>query len=164
MTPFEDKFIDTQRAEGLVRTEGPERSVDAIRVLDFMETSRVSGPAKNLIEFVQQARNWPLQLNMAVATFRRGNSPGSNEFIKACQQAGIDVELIHERFLFDPAIIVAMRKHIAAYKPDIVQTHSVKSHFLMRLSGMHRHCCWIAFHHGYTWTSARNRLYNRFDR
>jgi len=49
-------------------------------------------------------------------------------------------------------------------KPDIVQTHAVKSHFLIRLAGINRKRPWIAFHHGYTWTSMRTRVYNELDR
>ena len=131
-----------------------------------METSRVSGPAKNLIEFARYAGNpqSPLRADITMATFRRGALPASDEFTVACEQAGLDVHLIRERFLFDPAVIWAMRRLVAERAPDIVQTHSVKSHFLMRLSGMYRQCHWIAFHHGYTWTSTKARIYNYLDR
>src|SRR5207237_6796590 len=37
-------------------------------------------------------------------------------------------------------------------------------HFLMRLCGVPRSSVWIAFHHGYTWTNRKMRLYNQFDR
>jgi glycosyltransferase involved in cell wall biosynthesis len=39
-----------------------------------------------------------------------------------------------------------------------------KSHFLVRLLGLHRSCKWVAFHHGYTWTDFKNSLYNQLDR
>jgi glycosyltransferase involved in cell wall biosynthesis len=53
---------------------------------------------------------------------------------------------------------------IEEYKPDIVQTHGVKSHFLIRLLGVHRRYRWIAFQHGYTWPDFKMRLYNQLDR
>jgi glycosyltransferase involved in cell wall biosynthesis len=146
-----------------IRAATPAR---AVRILDFMETSTVSGPAKNLIGFADLAKNpqSPLRVEVAIATFCRGRSSASNQFTVACKNAGLEVYSIRERFLFDPSVVPAMRRLITACNPDIVQTHSVKSHFLMRLSGMHRKRCWIAFHHGYTWTSLKNRLYNRLDR
>jgi glycosyltransferase involved in cell wall biosynthesis len=40
----------------------------------------------------------------------------------------------------------------------------VKSHFLMRLSRLWRAFPWVAFHHGYTTTDQKMRLYNRLNR
>jgi len=88
----------------------------------------------------------------------------SNPFVLACQEIGLNVHVISERFPFDPAVPFAMRKLIATQSPDIVQTHAVKSHFLMRLTGMRRQFPWIAFHHGYTWPNAKVRVYNQLDR
>ena len=138
----------------------------AVRVLDFMEASWVSGPAKNLIEFAQRAAalQASLQADIAVATFQRSSPLEPNEFTNACRQAGLDVRVIRERFPFDPNVIRAVRELIEAHDPDIVQTHGVKSHFLMRLSGAYRKRRWIAFHHGYTWTDVKVRLYNQLDR
>lgn len=142
-------------------------SASAIRALAFIEASRLTGPAKNLIEFARRAarpQQSGLRVNLAIATFHRGNSLGSNEFILACQQAGVEVHVIRERFTFDFSVIPAMRRLIAAYDPQIVQTHNVKSHFLMRLIAAHRGRRWIAFHHGYTWTDLKVRIYNQLDR
>jgi glycosyltransferase involved in cell wall biosynthesis len=138
-----------------------------IRVLDFLETSWLSGPAKNLIEFARRAaqpNRMPVQANIAIATFHRGSGSPSNDFTVACQRAGLKLHIVREKFAYDPAVISAMRHLIEAYDPDIVQTHGVKSHFLLRLTGAHRRHRWIAFHHGYTWTDLKVRLYNRLDR
>ncbi len=48
--------------------------------------------------------------------------------------------------------------------PDILQTHAVKSHLLLRSSGLHLTHPWVAFHHGYTWPDLRARVYNQLDR
>ena len=138
-----------------------------VRVLDFMEASWVGGPAKNLIAFASRAASLkqnPLRADFTVATFHRGDSVASNEFILACQHAGLDVHVIGERYAFDVGVIPAIRKLIAAYDPEIIQTHSVKSHFLVRLTGVYRQRCWIAFHHGYTWTNSKVRVLNHLDR
>ena len=47
--------------------------------------------------------------------------------------------------------------------PHILQTHNFKSHFLVRLLGLHKNSRWIAFFHGYTWTDLKNYAYNLLD-
>jgi glycosyltransferase involved in cell wall biosynthesis len=126
-----------------------------------------AGPAKNLIEFACRAAGRPdseLSANISAATFHRGKESESNDFIRACERARLEVHVIRERFRFDPGVVPAIRKLCAVWKPDIIQSHAVKSHFLVRLSGIHHGRIWIAFHHGYTWTSPRTEIYNHFDR
>jgi glycosyltransferase involved in cell wall biosynthesis len=126
-----------------------------------------TGPAKNLLEFACRAAVAPKSLpraNVTIATYHRGTGPISNDFVLACQKAGLDIHILHERFLFDLAVVPAIRKLVAQCKPDIIQSHAVKSHFLIRLAAIHRERPWIAFHHGYTGTSPRTRIYNQFDR
>jgi glycosyltransferase involved in cell wall biosynthesis len=126
-----------------------------------------TGPAKNLLEFACRAAGAPEstpRASIAIVTYHRGSGPISNDFVLACQKAGLQVHIIHERFLFDLAVVPAIRKLIARCRPDIIQSHAVKSHFLIRLAAIHRDVPWIAFHHGYTWTSPRTRIYNQFDR
>jgi glycosyltransferase involved in cell wall biosynthesis len=126
-----------------------------------------TGPAKNLIEFGRRAAGKPnseLSANLIVATFHRGKGSESNDFVLACEKASLEVHVLRERFLFDLAVIPAIRKLIAHCKPDIIQSHAVKSHFLIRLARMNRERPWIAFHHGYTRTSVRTKIYNHLDR
>jgi glycosyltransferase involved in cell wall biosynthesis len=126
-----------------------------------------TGPAKNLLEFAGRVAlaSGPLpRVTIAIATYHRGSGPLSNDFILACQKAGFELHIIRERFLFDLAIIPAIRNLIKLSRPDIIQSHAVKSHFLIRLTGIYRELPWIAFHHGYTWTSSRTRVYNQLDR
>lgn len=152
------------KAEGEQQTE-PD-SGQTIRVLDFMEATWVGGPAKNLIEFARrtdQTETSSPRVSVQVATFARGAS-ATNEFVCSCRSVGIAVHVIPERFAFDPAVVRAVSRLIETYDPDIVQTHSVKSHFLMRLSGAYRRRPWVAFHHGYTQENLKMRLYNQLDR
>jgi len=132
-----------------------------------MEASCVTGPAKNLIEFARRAAQIQpplLRACITIATFQRGKSPTANEFVLACQLAGVEMAIIPERFAFDPTVIPAIRKLANSCNPQIIQSHAVKSHFLVRLAGLHRGRCWIAFHHGYTFTDMKVRIYNRLDR
>lgn len=163
-----DTFIDNAEAPrigtGAVDSSESEKTT---RVLAFVEASSLTGPAKNLIAFARRAavrRGSQLGAIISVVTFHRGKSLASNSFILACRKAGLDVHVIREGFPFDLSIIPAIRRLVAALKPEIVQTHSVKSHFLVKLSAVYRERCWIAFHHGYTWTDLKMRLYNQLDR
>src|SRR5205814_2326499 len=89
---------------------------------------------------------------------------GSNEFIAAARAEGLEMDAISERRRFDLKVIPALRKIVEDRRPDLVVTHSVKSHFLLLRSRLWRKFPWIAFHHGYTTTDPKMRLYNRFDR
>lgn len=148
-------------------SDGQSASKQEFRVLVFMEASSLTGPAKNLIGFASLASNQQLNARTAkltIVTFQRNSSTKANSFVQGCEEAGIEVHIIRERFAFDTNVISEMRRICAICKPDIIQTHSVKSHFLVGLSGLYRSSHWIAFHHGYTWTDLKMLLYNQLDR
>jgi glycosyltransferase involved in cell wall biosynthesis len=139
----------------------------AIRVLSIMEAAFVTGPAKNLIEFAQRARSPEQDLpavDFSVVAYQRGSDAPQNPFVEAARAAGIPVDIIHETGRFDASVLAQLRTIVAARDPDIIQTHNVKSHFLMRLSGLWRTRCWIAFQHGYVTTDLKMRGYNQLDR
>jgi glycosyltransferase involved in cell wall biosynthesis len=130
-----------------------------------MQAVKVTGPAKNLIRFCQIAREPDedgVAANVSIGTFYR--SEGSNGFIDAARAAGIDVHVIRERFRFDQRVVRDLADLLRQQAPDIVQTHGVKAHFLLRVSGLRRQNRWIAFHHGYTAEDLKMHLYNQLDR
>jgi glycosyltransferase involved in cell wall biosynthesis len=88
----------------------------------------------------------------------------SNEFVAAASERGLEVDVIRERKRFDLNVIFALRKIVKARAPQIIVTHSVKSHFLLWRSKLWQQIPWVAFHHGYTTTDRKMRLYNRLDR
>lgn len=143
-----------------------------IRVVAIIEAHTVTGPAKNLLQFCRRAKvaeDGQPAVGVSVATFFRSDDADrtaehSNQFIEATRAAGIELDLIHERFAFDPGVISQLGAVLRRRSPDIVQTHGVKSHFLMRFSGLQRRYPWIAFHHGYTNEDLKMRLYNRLNR
>lgn len=142
-------------------------SLTPIRVVAIMEATSVTGPAKNLIEFATRAaegRAGQAPVILSIITYDRSAGAAPNPFISTARQAGLQVETIPERFAFDPAILSRLRSAVGSQDPDIIQTHSVKSHFLVRLLGLHRRYPWVAFHHGYTWRDLKNQLYNQLDR
>jgi glycosyltransferase involved in cell wall biosynthesis len=69
-----------------------------------------------------------------------------------------------EAFRFDTRILGHMRQLTERLKPDLIQTHAQKSHFLVRLSGLYKTVPWIAFHHGYTETVWHSPIQNQMDR
>jgi glycosyltransferase involved in cell wall biosynthesis len=127
-----------------------------IRLLAVLEAHTVTGPAKNLLQFAQLARS---EVDVQIATFHR---PGDPEvFMEAARRAGVEVHRIEEHGQFDRSVVPALQELHRRLAPDLVQTHAVKSHLLVRLAGLQP---WIAFHHGYTWPNFRVRIYNQADR
>ena len=150
-----------------------------IKLLSVIEATTVTGPAKNLLGFCRLARSPAMsaaglpRVEVSYATFHRapgrdgsqreeGEAP--NAFVAAAREAGAEVDVIGERFRFDPRVIGELRRVVARRAPDVVQTHSVKSHFLARLAGLGRGRPWVAYHHGYTSTDLKMLAYNRLNR
>jgi glycosyltransferase involved in cell wall biosynthesis len=129
-------------------------------LLAVIEAPNITGPAKNLLEFARLARDAGVETTLA--TFTRGVP--TNLFIETARRQGISVEAIQERGAYDPSVLAALRNLADRVQPDIIQTHAVKSHFLVRRAKLFRRAPWVAFHHGYTWTSTTTRLYNQLDR
>ncbi|HMK30975.1 MAG TPA: glycosyltransferase, partial [Terriglobales bacterium] len=145
----------------------PKTEARTIRVLSLMEATFVTGPARALLDFAAMAgRGLPgvPRVESAVATFERGRANSANVFVERATQAGLHVDVIREGFPFDPAILPQLRRLVAERQPDIIQSMNFKSHFLVRLLGLHQRRRWVAFHHGYTWTDLKNRAYNQLDR
>ena len=137
-----------------------------IRIVAVMEAYSVTGPAKNLLRFASRLQDHPEEkIQLSVVTFYRGaESNPSNQFIESAKAAGIEIDIIRERFAFDPAIRTQLAAVIRRRSPDIVQTHAVKAHFLFRTSGLANDRLWVAFHHGYTAENLKMKLYNQLNR
>lgn len=156
--------------------------ISRIRLLCVIEATTVTGPAKNLLNFFRLSRSSEFQdqlppLEFSIVTFHRESGgavrdenltsePGlsPNAFVTAARAQGVEVDVISERFRFDPRAIRELRQIVARRAPDIVQTHGVKSHFLTKLSGLGRKYSWVAYHHGYTTTDLKMRGYNQLNR
>ena len=137
-----------------------------MKLLAVMEAASVTGPAKNLIDFAARARELPpaLRVDTSVVTFEREGGGSGNPFLAALRAAGIPAISIRQRSVTDRHTLEGLRAAVETIAPDILQTHAVKSHFLVRLSGLGARLPWIAFHHGYTTPDLKMRLYNQLDR
>lgn len=142
--------------------------MNPLRVLALVEASTVTGPAKNLIRFCQMVQaDSASGLSISIAAFHRRALPGdpeSNAFLDAVRAAGIELDVIPERGRFDSSVLPVLREIIARRRPDIIQTHAPKAHFLVRWAGFQRGRGWIAFHHGDTAEDLKVRLYTQLDR
>ncbi len=131
-----------------------------------MEALSVTGVAKALLAFYQTARaEGTAQTSLATYVRHAPNgagTPAPNAFIRAMEQLRFPIHQIRERNAIDPAALVGLRRVIGQVQPDIVETHAVKSHVLMRL-GRPRGMRWVAFHHGYTTPDRKMKLYNRLN-
>lgn len=151
-----------------------EKAIDAnsLKILAVVEATTVNAVAKNMLEFHRATRDLKqkdpasLIVETSLVTFVRPNSRAQpdTEFVKAARDQGLEISVIPERFRFDTSVIPALRKIVVRQAPDIVLTHQVKSHLLMKLSRLPQQYPWVAFHHGYTTTDRKMRAYNLLNR
>ncbi len=139
-----------------------------MKIASLVEATNVNAVAKVTLEFFRAARELAPPddpVSGSLITFGRAAGSGtSNEFIAAADEAGIEIAVIPERGPWDFSVIGALKRIIEQRQPDIVITNSVKSHFVMWRSRLWKRYPWVAYHHGYTNTDTKMRLYNRFDR
>jgi glycosyltransferase involved in cell wall biosynthesis len=138
------------------------RDGEPIRLLAVIEAASITGPAKNLLEYCRYAPSMGVDVHLA--TFVRGNPQDKNLFVRRVEELGLPLHVVAEKGAWDRAAIDGLRSAVMSVKPDVLQTHAVKSHFLARVAGLPRRYPWAAFHHGYTWTSWKTRAYNELDR
>jgi glycosyltransferase involved in cell wall biosynthesis len=131
-----------------------------IRLLAIIEATTITGPARNLLDFARLSPACGIET--VTATFVRGEP--DNLFTRTARAQGTTLETISETGAWDPAVAGKIASLVARLQPSIIQTHAVKSHFLLRRSGVHATHPWVAFHHGYTWPTLKARLYNQLDR
>ena len=142
------------------------------RILSIVEATSINAVAKTVLEFDRAASelrhmgaDFPVIEGSIVTFERRSAHAGSpNAFVSAARKQGLVVDIIPERRRFDLSVIPALREIVEKRRPDIVLTNSVKSHFLLWRSQLWKKFPWVAFHHGYTTTDRKMRLYNRLDR
>jgi glycosyltransferase involved in cell wall biosynthesis len=137
----------------------------SIHVLAMLEAQNVSGSAKAVLEFAREAsrnRSDSSGIDVSIVTFSRSRE--ENKLTQEIRDAGIELEVIFEHGRFDQGVIPQLRALMKARRPHLIWSNAVKSHFLVRLAGLHHSAKWVAFHHGYTAEDIKVRLYNQLDR
>src|SRR5690349_7046549 len=105
-----------------------------MRLVSIVEATTISGPVKPLLMSSRlasagRARLAPVAPSL-LATERAGHQgkPLANAMLIAAQAQGLGVDVVPERFRFDPRVLARMAHFIRARAPDIVETHDFKSH------------------------------------
>ena len=143
------------------------KSPAPLSVLVFLEADSVTGPAKNLLQFAEIARKGSPEfgpVELTLVTYRRPGQPETDDFLAAAAKMGIRCEIIRQSGALDFRPIFQIRALVERLQPNIVQTHNVKSAFFLWLSRVARRTCWIHWHHGYTWPTRAQVLFNQLDR
>jgi glycosyltransferase involved in cell wall biosynthesis len=139
--------------------------MSVIRVIAMLEAQSITGSAKAVLEFAKEAvrglSGFP-EIDLSILTFDRGQ--GENYLTKTIRGIGTPLDVVFERGRFDTNIIPQLQAVADKRRADVIWSNSVKSHFLVRWAGLNRSRKWVAFHHGYTSTDTRARIYNQFDR
>lgn len=138
-----------------------------IRVMAMLEALSITGSAKAVLEFARQAACRPTGfpvIELSILSFRRDPARVQPVLSEAIRKLGVPWVAVEERGRFDCSVMSQLRGFQQQYSPDVVWSNSVKSHFLVRLARLPEHCGWMAFHHGYTATDLKMRLYNQLDR
>ncbi len=137
-----------------------------LRVLSLLDANAVTGPAKNLMQLARGV-NAGTEARISIATIARIGADGTippNPFTEAARAFGIEIDVMGERYRYDPGVGKQLRAIAERRKPDVIETHGVRMHFLARTSGLAAKIPWVAFHHGYTAEDLKMRAYNQIDR
>lgn len=132
-----------------------------MKVLAVIEAATVTGPARNLLEFGELAKG---KVELLILTFRRGAASADDPFLSAVRESGLAVEVVGESGAGDLRPRHRIAEIAEEFGADVVQTHGVKSSLLLWMGGVHRRRAWVAWHHGYTVPTLKQRIYNHADR
>src|SRR5580765_3746551 len=127
-----------------------------MKILSVVEATNVNAVARLVLDFhavaheVSASRADFPAIEGSIATFDRAlPEQPANDFVTAVHQAGIEIDVVPEQRRFDLRVISTLKEIAARRTPDIIVTHSVKSHFIMWRSRLWKNYPWVAFHHGY---------------
>ena len=143
----------------------------SLKIVSLVEATTMNAVARIVLEFFRTTKElsdtdpeFPAVQGSIITFDRTADGDSSNEFVATARAAGLELDLIREQRRFDLGVIPALREAIEKRQPDVVITNSVKSHFLFWRSRLNKKYPWVAFHHGYTTTDLKMRVYNRLDR
>jgi len=129
-------------------------------VMIVIDSYRVSGPAKGLLDFCQSARG---SLEPLVVVFQRAR-PEATEFRADCERRGLPLKVLWERRRYDLSLLRQAFTVTESFRPDLVQTHGYKADVIGIAIRRRFGIPWIAFSHGWTKEGALMRLYRLLDR
>ena len=130
------------------------------RILALVSTTTVSGPGRQLVALAKELGRHGVEVRILLLS-RPGTSTAFAEFAAA---NGIACTVVADRGPLDPRVIREVHRHVAAWQPDIVQTHSYKQTailYVLRKLGLATP--WVAMFEGETNINAKDRLYTRIE-
>jgi glycosyltransferase involved in cell wall biosynthesis len=130
----------------------------------MLEAYSITGAAKAVLEFAKEAaygHSGLPKIVLSILTFDRGQR--ENHLTNTIRGIGTPLDVVFERRRFDTNVISQLRVAAENRRADVIWSNSVKSHFLVRCAGLNRSRKWVAFHHGYTTTDVKMRIYNQLD-
>ena len=138
---------------GLVSSLAPRRLDKAVsfpdaglRVMALIDTNRVSGPAKGLLDFCEVARG---QLDPLIVVFQRGTARAT-ELRNECERRSVRFDAVWERHRYDIMVLRRALGVARSFRPDLIQTHSYKADVVGLALRWRLGIPWIAFSHGRT--------------
>ncbi len=147
----------------------PNNFPQPLRLLIVIEANAITGPVKNLLGFCQwlispEGQALPRPISPVLVTYRRPGGPVVNPFAAAVEKLGLPFHFLDESGPYDLSLLQRLPALAASVAPDILQSHNVKTNFLIKASGLHQRYPWISFQHGYTATDLKMLAYNQLDR
>src|SRR6266542_4480993 len=118
-----------------------------LKIVSLVEATTMNAVVRIVLEFFRTARELKGQVAVdgSVVTFARGAvQNNSNEFARTFMDAGIQVVTVPERHRFDLGVVAGLSVLFDNFEqPDIIVSHSVKSHFLMWRSRLWKKYPWV---------------------
>lgn len=134
-----------------------------MRVAALIDTYQVSGPGRQLAAIATALRDY--NVTVRVVLFHRAGRPPA-PYAAYLADAGVDHVVVAEHGPADLGLVRRTAAVLAAFDPDVVQTHGYKPSAvasLLRLTSRPR-WRWLAFFHGGTTENAKVRAYHWLDR
>ena len=131
-----------------------------LRVAALLDTVQVSGPGRQLAALAKCLRY--SSVDLLVVTFHRAGRPRA-PFLDFLDSEGVRYVVHEESGPFDRTLVGRVRRQLAEWKPDVVQTHGYKPTvigYLLRRDRASARWPWIAFFHGATSENLKVKLYH----
>jgi len=130
-------------------------------VLIIIASHIIGGPGRGLFQLLKYAS--PDRFNYVLCNFNVANYKGEFEFKKQAEENGINIELINQKYMFDPGMIWQAYKLIKDNDINIIQTHGYKGHIIGFILSIILNIKWIAMVHGWTYENKKIRMYNKLE-
>lgn len=117
-----------------------------VRVLHVIDTSRIGGPGKTVLNSARFID--PRRFQIHVASFVPADAP-RNEFAAAALAAGVPYFPLVEARRFEPGLVARLREYIDAQRIEIAHGHGYRSDVMCWIATRGRPVAMVTTHHGW---------------